>query len=107
MIDNSGLFKGLLDSGNIRIHNSPLFHEALTPLPAAFSFDKIEGMLLGVAIGDALGAPTEGLGARDRYNQVCQRYRLAVPSFRTAGGQFVKIVGHRGWFTNFPLKGNS
>ena len=67
MMDNSALFNKLLDDGNIRIHDSPLFHEALTPLPPAFSFDRIEGMLLGVAIGDALGAPTEGLEARERH----------------------------------------
>jgi len=66
MIDNSGLFKKLLDDGNIRIQDSPLFHRALAPLPPIFSFDRIEGMLLGVAIGDSMGAPTEGLEARDR-----------------------------------------
>src|SRR6185503_155584 len=30
------------------------------PLPAEASFDRVEGMLLGLAIGDALGNPTEG-----------------------------------------------
>jgi hypothetical protein len=59
MIDNSGLFNKLLDDGSIRVHDSPLFHEPLTPLPSSFSFDRIEGMLLGVAIGDALGVPTD------------------------------------------------
>lgn len=67
MIDNISLFSKLLDDGSIRIHDSPLFHEPLTPLPSEFSFDRIEGMLLGVAIGDALGAPTEGLETHDRH----------------------------------------
>jgi len=66
MIDNNGIFKKLLDDGNLRLHESPLLHCAVEPLPAKFSFDKIEGMLLGVAIGDSLGAPTEGLESRDR-----------------------------------------
>jgi ADP-ribosyl-[dinitrogen reductase] hydrolase len=67
MIDNSGLLRKMLDEGKIRIQDSPLFHRALSPLPANFCFDRIEGMLLGVAIGDSLGAPTEGLEARDRH----------------------------------------
>jgi ADP-ribosylglycohydrolase len=66
MIDNTGLLNRLLEDGKIRVHNSPLFRRALMPLPLTLSFDRIEGMLLGVAIGDALGAPTEGLDAHDR-----------------------------------------
>ncbi|MCX6001447.1 MAG: ADP-ribosylglycohydrolase family protein [Chloroflexi bacterium] len=84
MIDNSGLFRKLLDDGNIRIHDSPIFHEALTPLPPAFSFDRIKGMLLGVAIGDALGAPTEGLEAHDRYLKY-GTVRDYIPYIQSAG----------------------
>jgi len=35
------------------------------PLPQ-LSFDRVEGMLLGLAIGDALGNPTEGISPRRR-----------------------------------------
>lgn len=31
------------------------------PLPASVGFERVEGMLLGLAIGDALGATTEAM----------------------------------------------
>jgi ADP-ribosylglycohydrolase len=46
-----------------------LFHELPEPLPDEFDFKRIEGMLLGTAFGDALGATTEGMipGERNHY----------------------------------------
>ena len=51
----------LLESGGIELHASELLRRQPAPLPASFAFDeRIEGMMLGLAIGDALGRPTEG-----------------------------------------------
>jgi ADP-ribosylglycohydrolase len=67
MIDNTDLLQDLITKGVIRICDSPIFSKTPKTLPLDFSFDKVEGMLLGVAIGDALGATTEGKLPADRY----------------------------------------
>ena len=58
---NQALLNELLRRGAIDIQGSELFAAAPSPLPAGVSFSKIEGMLLGLAVGDALGATSEGL----------------------------------------------
>jgi ADP-ribosyl-[dinitrogen reductase] hydrolase len=45
----------------IPIQRAPLFDTEPSRLPAGFDFDRVEGMMLGLAIGDSLGLPTEGL----------------------------------------------
>lgn len=67
MIDNTGLLKDLITKDAIRICDSPIFSKTPKALLPDFSFDKVEGMLLGVAIGDALGATTEGKLPADRH----------------------------------------
>ena len=67
MIDNTGLLQDLITKGVIRICDSSIFSKTPKTLPSDFSFDKLEGMLLGVAIGDALGATTEGKLPADRH----------------------------------------
>ena len=52
-------FPELLATGGIRLQRGPLFDEVVPPKQAAFDFGRVEGMLLGLAIGDALGASTE------------------------------------------------
>lgn len=51
---------GLAEAGRLRA--APAALRALEPVPArpAPSWDRVEGMLLGLAIGDALGNTTEG-----------------------------------------------
>jgi len=49
-----------MDHGVMRLHDAGVLQHAPSPLPPDFDFQKVEGMLLGLAIGDALGAPTEG-----------------------------------------------
>jgi len=66
MIDNTRLFEGLLAQGVIRLCDSELLHKTPSPLPPDFDFSKIEGMLLGVAVGDSLGAPSEGMSPAER-----------------------------------------
>jgi ADP-ribosylglycohydrolase len=50
--------EALLASGRIRLQRSPLFDSPPGTTPRAW--DRVDGMLLGLAIGDALGNTTEG-----------------------------------------------
>ena len=58
---NRTLLKQLLKDEAIDIQASTLFDTAPSPLPADMSFSKVEGMLLGLAVGDALGITSEGV----------------------------------------------
>ncbi|MDI9548481.1 MAG: ADP-ribosylglycohydrolase family protein [Chloroflexota bacterium] len=57
---NRTILEELFTEGGIRIKRGNLFDWSPGPKPDTFSFDKVEGMLLGVGIGDALGILTEG-----------------------------------------------
>jgi ADP-ribosylglycohydrolase len=59
MIDNRALIVDLLCKGRIRMEDAPFLQTRPCPLPSGFDFDRVEGMLLGLAIGDALGNTTE------------------------------------------------
>ncbi len=65
-VETQKLFESLLVAGNIRLSRGPLFEQTPKALPANFEFDKIEGMMLGLAIGDSLGITTEGLLPSER-----------------------------------------
>ncbi len=77
MIDNSGLLTQCIEHGVVRLHDAEILHQVPLALPADFDFQKVEGMLLGLAIGDALGAPTEGAlpaTRRARYGEIRDFY---------------------------------
>lgn len=57
---NRDIFDSLLASRQLDLIRGDIFETAPRPLPAGSSWDKVEGMLLGIAVGDALGLPTEG-----------------------------------------------
>ncbi|MCY2994337.1 MAG: ADP-ribosylglycohydrolase family protein [Planctomycetota bacterium] len=59
MSTNRDTLGRILRFGEIALECSPFLDQAPDPLPATFSFDKIDGMMLGLAIGDALGVTTE------------------------------------------------
>jgi ADP-ribosylglycohydrolase len=69
MIDNCSLVKNLIGEGKMHMHSSPILDTTPTIPPTNLCFEKVEGMLLGAAIGDSLGAPTEGMCAGDRYSK--------------------------------------
>jgi ADP-ribosylglycohydrolase len=50
----------LLAAGRVQVRNSPVLHRATDPLPPDFDFARVTGMMLGLAVGDALGNSTEG-----------------------------------------------
>ncbi|HID78713.1 MAG TPA: ADP-ribosylglycohydrolase [Planctomycetaceae bacterium] len=57
----------------IRLVRGPIFDQVPPPLPPDFDFAKVEGLMLGVAIGDALGNTTEGQlpsQRRSRYGEI-------------------------------------
>lgn len=58
---NETILNNLFLSGGIHLERGALFHLGITPKPPTFDFDRVEGMLLGIAIGDALGITTEGM----------------------------------------------
>jgi ADP-ribosyl-[dinitrogen reductase] hydrolase len=66
MIDNTGTLQDLISQKLIRLSDSAFLHETPQPL-LNFDFSKVEGMLLGVAIGDSLGATTEGKIPEERF----------------------------------------
>ncbi len=61
MIDNRELLQECIDHGVIRLARPETLQRTPPPLPPDFDFQKVEGMLIGLAIGDALGTPTEGM----------------------------------------------
>jgi ADP-ribosyl-[dinitrogen reductase] hydrolase len=66
MIDNTTLLFELIADGTIRLNKGTILNSSPNPLGEHFTFDKIEGMLLGAAIGDSLGATSEGMTGRKR-----------------------------------------
>lgn len=68
-----------------------LFSEKLEAKPNNFDFEKIEGMLWGLAIGSALGNPTNSLSPEKRkekfQNKDIENYELkGLPFFKKNSG---------------------
>jgi hypothetical protein len=53
---NRQRLRRLLDTGGIRLRPTPLLDRAPEPVETEDLEDRVRGMLLGLAIGDALGA---------------------------------------------------
>jgi len=66
MIDNTQLLRHLMVNKLIRLHEGPILNQVPDPLPDSCNYDKVEGMLLGIAVGDALGITSEGRKPHDR-----------------------------------------
>ena len=79
--DNAALLRQLLAEGAIALQRGALFDFVPPDMPASFDWDRIDGMLLGLAIGDALGNTTEGMlpaKRREQYGEI----RDYVPHWR-------------------------
>jgi len=61
MIDNASLLQDCIEHNTLRLQRADMLEQIPARLPADFDFQKVEGMLLGLAIGDAMGEPTEGM----------------------------------------------
>jgi ADP-ribosyl-[dinitrogen reductase] hydrolase len=66
-MNNALLLNQLFEKNEIRIQRSGIFDLSVSPKISDFDFDKIERMLLGLAIGDSLGITTEGMLPQQRY----------------------------------------
>jgi len=64
MIDNRGLLRDVFARGLVQAEPVPLL-DACVPSRRG-PWNRVAGMLLGVAIGDGLGKPTEGTNPGDR-----------------------------------------
>ena len=65
-MSNKVFFDRLMDQNAIRIRRGALFDFSPKPKSADFDFRRAEGMLLELAIGDALGNTTESLMPDER-----------------------------------------
>ena len=88
MQSNRQTLDDLFEHGKIDLRRGAWFDTSPGPMPAGFDFDRVEGMMLGLAIGDSLGNTTEGMlpGARqERLGEI----RDYLPNNRESG----KVVG--------------
>jgi ADP-ribosylglycohydrolase len=77
----------LFSSKKIRLERSELLDRSPAPLPVDV-WDRVEGMLLGLAVGDSLGNPAEGLTAdvrRQHFGEI-RDYLFEIPGRETAVG---------------------
>lgn len=83
-MENSDRLNELFRKQRIRLNRGNLFNHVSTPKPPDFDFKRVEGMLLGIAIGDALGRPTEGMLPSRRRSQHGE-VRDYIPSRHSTG----------------------
>lgn len=57
--DNITLLNQLFTQGKVELERSAFLDQPPPPLPETWNFERVEGMLLGLAIGDALGNTSE------------------------------------------------
>lgn len=65
--DNRRIFEGLIKGRQIRVQPGELFDNGPGPVPDSFDFGRVEGMMLGLAIGDALGNTSESMLPGERH----------------------------------------
>jgi ADP-ribosyl-[dinitrogen reductase] hydrolase len=66
MMTNKELLDFLFETWQIDLRRGLIFDESPGPMPKDFDFGRIEGLMLGLAIGDALGNTTEGMRPGER-----------------------------------------
>jgi ADP-ribosylglycohydrolase len=66
IMTNKQLLNHLYEARQIDLKPGSFLNKSLGPMPKDFDFGRIEGMMLGLAIGDALGNTTEGKVPRER-----------------------------------------
>ncbi len=91
MIDNFDLLQNLLFNKLIALENAHFLTVIPDKLPEDWNYERVEGMLLGLAIGDALGNTTESLLPQERRskygeireylpNRYAEMRRVGLPS---------------------------
>lgn len=51
----------LFEEGKIDINRGAVFDKVPAPFPGGIDFDRVKGVMLALAVGDSLGATTEGV----------------------------------------------
>lgn len=64
IMDSRDIFEFFSETGHLPINRSPFFDSRQAAVD--IDFGSVRGMMLGLAIGDALGAPTEGMFPEER-----------------------------------------
>jgi ADP-ribosylglycohydrolase len=82
MSANAADFDRLLGAGLVPLRADSFLFRSPDPLPAATTFSRIEGMMLGLAIGDSLGNTSEGMSVGER-KQMYGEVRDFLPNRRT------------------------
>jgi hypothetical protein len=65
-MNNREMFESMISAGSIALRRGTLFDSTAKPLPVELDWDRIEGMMLRLAIGDSLGNTSEGMLPDDR-----------------------------------------
>ena len=69
MYNNPKTLENLFKNKKIDIRRGSIFDTLPGSMSDSFDLERIEGMMLGLAIGDALGNTTEGQLPQDRKNK--------------------------------------
>jgi ADP-ribosylglycohydrolase len=69
MGSNREVLDFLFETRRINLRRSSLFDASPEPMPEGFDFGKVEGMMLGLAIGDSLGNTSAGRLPSERRHQ--------------------------------------
>jgi len=73
MSRNRKILENLFEAGEIHVRRCEIFEESLESRPGCSDYDRVEGMMLGLAIGDSLGRTTESMlpkARRDAYGEI-------------------------------------
>lgn len=89
MPSNKEALDTLFQEKRIDVGRGTLFDTPPSPKPSGFDWDRVEGMMLGLAIGDSLGRGTEGW-LPDHRQQEFGEIRDYLPN-RYAGGKRVGL----------------
>jgi len=84
--DNARLLRELLSRNEIRLSASALL-DGPPPRSGVVGFGRVESMMLGLAVGDALGATSEGLTPQER-RAVYGEVRSYLPNRRADGAPY-------------------
>jgi ADP-ribosylglycohydrolase len=88
METNRQRLASLFETGGIDLGRGALFDSGPQPLPEGLDYGRVEGMMLGLAIGDALGNTTEGLlphGRRAAYGEIRDYLPNLYADYRPVG----------------------
>lgn len=89
LADTTELLCKLLADERIRMECGPMMMVAPRPLPSTTTWERVEGMLIGLAVGDALGNTSEGMAPGTR-RQLIGDIRDYQPNMH-AGGDTVGL----------------